>query len=134
MSDSYMGRGGFTPDRVIHEPVRLQIISYLAAGGKEVTFTELKEKLALTAGNLSVQLKKLEEAEYISINKSIRDRKSLTCVALTRRGMTALQQYLGELEEMIEYLKGRPAERQDTPQSSVKNKNLKRDNVSPKEE
>ena len=95
----------FTPDRIMHEPVRLQIISYLAAGGKQVSFTELKEKLGLTGGNLSVQLKRLEEVDYISINKSIRERKSLTRVALTHRGMGALRQYLGELEEMIEELK-----------------------------
>ncbi len=105
MAGSERDKEGFAPDRVIHEPVRLQIISYLAAGGKQVSFTELKEKLDLTAGNLSVQLKRLEEAGYISINKSIRDRKSLTRVALTRRGMEALRQYLGELEEMIEHLK-----------------------------
>ncbi len=105
MVSSDREKEGFTPDRVIHEPVRLQIISYLAAGGQQVSFTELREKLGLTAGNLSVQLKRLEEADYISISKSIRDRKSLTRVGLTRRGMEALQQYLGELEEMIEHLK-----------------------------
>jgi DNA-binding transcriptional ArsR family regulator len=105
MAGSEREREGFAPDRVLHEPVRLQIISYLAAGGKQASFTEMKEKLSLTAGNLSVQLKRLEEAGYITINKSIRNRKSLTRVALTRRGMEALWQYLGELEEMIEHLK-----------------------------
>lgn len=105
MAGSSRERAGFAPDRVLHEPVRLQIISYLAAGGKQASFTELKEKLSLTAGNLSVQLKRLEEAGYVSINKTIRERKSLTRIALTRRGMEALRQYLGELEEMIEYLK-----------------------------
>lgn len=99
------GKEGFSPDRAIHEPARLQIVSYLAAGGKQVSFTELKEKLGLSAGNLSVQLRRLEEAGYVSINKSFRERKPLTSVTLTRQGLTALQQYLEELEKMIDHLK-----------------------------
>ncbi|MEW5920489.1 MAG: transcriptional regulator [Bacillota bacterium] len=105
MSSSDRPQEAFTPDRAIHEPARLQIISYLAAGGKQVTFTELKEKLGLTAGNLSVQLKRLEEVGYVSISKSIRERKPLTRVYLTHQGMTALRQYLEELEDMIKRLK-----------------------------
>ncbi|MEW5785173.1 MAG: transcriptional regulator [Bacillota bacterium] len=115
MINSGGGKEGFTPDRIIHEPTRLQIISYLAAGGKQVSFTELKEKLGLTAGNLSIQLKRLEEAGYVAITKSIRERKPLTRVSLTRQGFEALQQYLRELEEMIELLK-----KSATPQASAK--------------
>lgn len=96
---------GFSPDRVIHEPARLQIVSYLAAGGKEASFTELKEKLGLTAGNLSIQLKRLEEAGYITIYKTIRGRKPLTRVSLTRNGLHSLQKYLRELEALIGQLK-----------------------------
>lgn len=105
MSTSGRERAVFTPDRVIHEPVRLQIISYLAAGGGQVSFSELKEKLELTAGNLSVQLKRLEVAGYVSIAKSIYERKSLTLVSLTRQGLEALGRYLQELEEMIKCLR-----------------------------
>lgn len=105
MSGSGREKEGFVPDRIIHEPTRLQIISYLTASGKQVSFTELKEKLGLTAGNLSVQLKRLEEAGYVSITKSFRERKPLTRVSLTRQGLEALQQYLGELEKMIGRLK-----------------------------
>lgn len=105
MSSRDEQREGFAPDRVIHEPARLQIISYLAGGSKQVPFTELKERLGLSAGNLSVQLKRLEEAGYVAISKSIRERKPLTRVSLTRRGLEALQQYLRELEEMIVLLK-----------------------------
>lgn len=94
-------KGVFFPDRIIHEPTRLQIISYLAASGKQVSFTELRERLSLTAGNLSVQLRKLEEAGYVSVVKSFRERKPLTRVALTRQGLDALQQYLEDLEKMI---------------------------------
>ncbi len=92
-------------DRIIHEPARLQIISYLAAGGKEVSFTELNEKLGFSAGNLSVQLKRLDEAGYISITKSFRDNRPLTSVSLTIAGMEALKQYLQELELMIDRIK-----------------------------
>ena len=97
----------FNPDldRIIHEPARLQIISYLAAGGQPVIFTDLKEKLGLSAGNLSVQLKRLEEAGYVSISKSFRDNRPLTTVSLTRPGMKALKDYIGGLELMIERLK-----------------------------
>ena len=92
-------------DRVIHEPARLQIISYLATGGTEVAFSELGEKLGLSSGNLSVQLKKLEEAGYLSIVKSFKDNRPLTSVTITRAGMEALKLYLNELEQMISSLK-----------------------------
>jgi DNA-binding MarR family transcriptional regulator len=92
-------------DRIIHEPARLQIISYLATGGPEVAFSELGEKLELSSGNLSVQLKKLEEAGYLSIAKSFKDNRPLTSVTITRAGMEALKQYLNELERMISLLK-----------------------------
>lgn len=92
-------------DRVIHEPARLQIISYLATGGPEVAFTELGEKLDLSSGNLSVQLKKLEETGYLSIVKSFKDNRPLTSVTITKAGMEALKLYLDELEQMIILLK-----------------------------
>lgn len=96
---------GFAPDRIIHEPARLQIVSYLAASGRQVSFKELREKLGLSAGNLSAQLRKLEEAGYVFIVKSFRERKPLTSVSLTRQGLEALKRYLGELEKMIDRLK-----------------------------
>jgi len=92
-------------DRVIHEPARLQIITYLAIGGREVSFTELVERLELSAGNLSVQLKRLEEAGYLSISKSFRQNRPLTSVSLTRPGMEALKKYLQDLELLIDRLK-----------------------------
>lgn len=92
-------------DRIIHEPARLQIISYLATRGAEVPFSELGEKLGLSAGNLSVQLKRLEEAGYLSIAKSFKDNRPLTSVTLTRSGMEALKLYLLELDKMISHLK-----------------------------
>ncbi len=92
---------GILLDRLIHEPARLQIISYLAAQGKPVIFTELNERLGLSSGNLSVQLKRLEEAQYVSIAKSFRNNRPLTTITLTYQGFEALSQYLRELEFMI---------------------------------
>ncbi len=93
-------------DRLIHEPARLQIVSYLAAAEEpEVSFSELSEKLGLTAGNLSVQLKRLEEAGYLSIAKAFKENRPLTTVMITRNGIAALKLYLQELEELIGHLK-----------------------------
>jgi DNA-binding transcriptional ArsR family regulator len=89
-------------DKIIHERTRLLILSYLAAGdAKVVPFTELKERLDLTAGNLSVQLRNLEEAGYIKINKRIVGRKPVTDIALTAAGIQALTGYLDEMETLI---------------------------------
>lgn len=92
-------------DRVIHEPARLQVVSYLAIDGRAVSFAELSSKLGLTSGNLSVQLKRLEEAGYVSIVKSFKNNRPLTTVSLTRSGMEALKQYLQTLERMIGQIK-----------------------------
>lgn len=100
---------GFVPNRIIHEPARLRIVSYLAASSTDNSFTELRERLGLTAGNLSVQLRKLEEAGYVAVDKSFRGRRPLTRVALTPQGLDALRRYLAGLEEMIERLKGTTA-------------------------
>ncbi|UNC91036.1 winged helix-turn-helix domain-containing protein [Candidatus Contubernalis alkaliaceticus] len=109
MTDSSRKQEDFILNRKIHEPARLQIISYLSSSSDQIPFTELKEKLNLTAGNLSVQLKKLEESGYVSINKSFKERKPLTRVSLTRQGLKALQQYLEGLEIMIHRLKNNTA-------------------------
>lgn len=92
-------------DRIIHEPARLQVVSYLATDGRAVSFAELSSKLGLTSGNLSVQLKRLEEAGYVSIAKSFKNNRPLTTVSLTRMGMEALKQYLQTLESMIGRIK-----------------------------
>jgi len=97
----------FSLDRVIHEQARLAIITYLAGSPqREVTFTELKDNLELSAGNLSVQLRNLEAAAYVQINKSIEGRKPVTRVSLTRQGFEALTEYIGRLEQILVTLKG----------------------------
>ena len=80
-----MGKTAF--NRIIHEPVRLQIMTYLAAGTKRsCSFSELQEKLGLSSGNLSVQLRRLGEAGYISVTKKFKNRRPLTSVSLTPGG------------------------------------------------
>jgi DNA-binding MarR family transcriptional regulator len=93
-------------DKVIHERARLVILTFLASGRDgRAEFTELKDALDFTAGNLSVQLKNLEAAGYITIEKSFRKNKPLTEVELTDKGDAALREYLDEMERLIGSLK-----------------------------
>lgn len=87
-------------DRLIHERVRLGIVSALAVNGS-VTFTELKGLLNTTDGNLSAHARKLEEAGYIACRKSFEDRVPKTEYALTTVGRRELQDYLDHMEALI---------------------------------
>ncbi len=94
-------------DRVIHEKARLMILSMLASSEQgRSDFTTLRDGLGFTAGNLSVQLRKLEEAGYAEIEKTFRDNKPNTSVRLTVAGKRALERYLGELEIVVASLRG----------------------------
>jgi DNA-binding MarR family transcriptional regulator len=95
-------------DRVVHEPARLSILSRLAsADGGVAPFTELRDGLGLTAGNLSVQLRNLEEAGYVEISKTFRGQKPYTELRITAKGEEALGSYLSRMESLIASLKGR---------------------------
>jgi len=87
-------------DDVIHGRMRLGIMVYLA-DVETADFTELKTVLEATQGNLSVHLKKLEEAGYVAIDKSFKDNKPLTRVSLTREGRRAFAGYLDALSGLI---------------------------------
>ena len=87
-------------DRLIHERARLGIISALA-GNNSLTFNDLKRLLKATDGNLSVHARKLEEAGYISCKKSFAGRIPRTDYRLTATGRRALEQYLRDMEEVI---------------------------------
>ena len=90
-------------DRLIHEPARLSIISFLVAQPTwAASFSHLKENLEMTSGNLSVQLKNLEEAGYIRSDKSFQDNRPLTKVLLTEEGYKALCEYLEVMEKIIQ--------------------------------
>jgi DNA-binding HxlR family transcriptional regulator len=87
-------------DRVIHERVRLAIVSALA-GAESLSFNELKELLHITDGNLSVHARRLEEAGFITCEKSFVDRVPRTEYQLTIAGRRALDEYLDHMESLI---------------------------------
>lgn len=87
-------------DRVIHEKGRMAIMSLLAAN-PELSFTEMKQTLGMTDGNLSVHLRTLQEAGYIGVTKTFQDRKPLTTCALTSGGRKAFANYIDLLEEIV---------------------------------
>ncbi len=87
-------------DRLIHERVRLGIVSALAVNDA-LTFNELKGLLKTTDGNLSVHARKLEEAQYISCSKSFAGRIPKTEYRLTAAGRRALERYLDHMEALI---------------------------------
>jgi DNA-binding MarR family transcriptional regulator len=87
-------------DRVIHEKGRMAIMSLLAANA-ELSFTEMKQTLGMTDGNLSVHLRTLQEAGYIAVTKTFRDRKPLTTCSLTASGRKAFSNYIDLLEQIV---------------------------------
>jgi DNA-binding MarR family transcriptional regulator len=89
-----------TIDEVIHGRVRLGVMAYLS-GAEEADFNELKARLQATDGNLSVHLRKLEEAGYVAIHKSFVGRKPLTRVELTAPGRKAYGRYLDALGKLV---------------------------------
>jgi len=93
-------------DRVIHERLRLAIVSALAARD-EMSFNELKALLGTTDGNLSVHARRLEEAGYVSCAKTFEGRLPRTTYRLTAHGRRALEKYLEHLEAVIAHARGR---------------------------
>jgi len=87
-------------DDVVHGRVRLGIMAYLASA-EVADFVELKDALQTTQGNLSVHLRKLEEAGYVSIEKSFLDRKPLTQARLTPAGRKAFAAYLQAMGKLL---------------------------------
>jgi DNA-binding HxlR family transcriptional regulator len=87
-------------DRLIHERIRLGIVSALAVN-RSLTFNELKALLKTTDGNLSVHARRLEEADYIGCTKSFDGRLPKTEYRLTAAGRRALERYLNHMEALI---------------------------------
>ena len=87
-------------DRLIHERIRLGIVSALAVN-RTLTFSELKALLKTTDGNLSVHARKLEEADYIHCTKSFDGRMPKTEYRLAAAGRRALERYLNHMEALI---------------------------------
>jgi DNA-binding MarR family transcriptional regulator len=101
-ADKGLNREAVSPDldRLIHERIRLGIVSALAVN-RSLTFNELKALLKTTDGNLSVHARRLEEADYIVCSKSFDGRLPKTEYRLTAAGRKALERYLNHMEALI---------------------------------
>ena len=88
-------------DEVIHGRLRLGVMAYLT-NVRTAEFTELKTRLQATDGNLSVHLRKLEDAGYVSLDKSFSGRKPLTRISLTETGRTAFIRYLDAISKLVD--------------------------------
>ena len=87
-------------DEVLHSRIRTAIMAVLISV-EEAEFKFLKEKVNATDGNLSVHLKKLEDAGYVKVNKSFIDRKPLSKYKITNKGHKAFEDYILKLESII---------------------------------
>jgi len=94
-------------DRVIHEKGRLAIMSMLAAS-PELSFTELRDALSMTDGNLTTHIRTLQEAGYLSVTKSFQNNRPLTTCALTAAGRKAFTGYINLLEKIIQQTWAKP--------------------------
>jgi DNA-binding MarR family transcriptional regulator len=91
-------------DRVIHEKGRLAIMSMLAAA-PELSFTEMRDALNMTDGNLTTHIRTLQEAGYVGITKSFRNNRPHTTCALTAAGKKAFASYINLLEAIVQQTK-----------------------------
>jgi len=87
-------------DRLIHERIRLGIVSALAANDS-LSFADLRDVLGTTDGNLSVHARKLEDAGYVRVSKGFEARKPKTEYSLTAKGRRALEAYLAQMEQIL---------------------------------
>jgi DNA-binding MarR family transcriptional regulator len=91
-------------DRVIHEKGRLAIMSLLAAS-PELAFTELRDTLEMTDGNVTAHIRTLQEAGYVAISKSYQNNRSLTTCSLTAAGRKSFTSYIALLEQIVQQTK-----------------------------
>ena len=87
-------------DRVIHEKGRLAIMSMLAAS-TELSFTEMRDALGMTDGNLTTHIRALQQEGYVSVAKSYQNRRRLTTCSLTPAGRKAFTEYIDLLEKIV---------------------------------
>jgi DNA-binding transcriptional ArsR family regulator len=91
-------------DPVIHAQARLRVVAALSTlpDGDRLTFPRLQEILSMTAGNLSVHLRKLEDAGYVEITKTHHGRTPVTLICLTRRGRLAFDDYTAAVRRLLD--------------------------------
>lgn len=92
-------------DRVIHEKGRLGIMSLLAAS-PQLAFTELRDTLNMTDGNITAHLRTLQESGYVAVTKSFQSGRPLTTFALTAQGRKAFATYIDLLEQIVQQSRG----------------------------
>lgn len=90
----------FQLDRVIHEKGRLAIMSLLAAA-PQLSFTEMRDTLNMTDGNLTAHMRTLHEAGYVSVTKEFQQGRPLTSFSLTKEGRKAFSAYIDLLEQIV---------------------------------
>ena len=92
------------PDSVIHQPVRLKIMSALKVlpPAEPIEFVRLKAIVAATEGNLGAHITTLEEAGYVAVEKDFVGKRPRTCIALTKQGRRAFEDYVAYLREIID--------------------------------
>lgn len=88
-------------DPILHSQLRLAVMSLLIAV-KEAEFTFIREKTNATAGNLSVQIQKLKDAGYVDVAKQFKDNYPLTTCKITKKGITAFEDYVKALQEYLQ--------------------------------
>ncbi len=92
-------------DRVIHEKGRLAIMSMLAASAR-LSFTELRDSLGMTDGNITAHARTLQEAGYVAVTKAFQSGRQLTTFTLTENGRAAFGEYLRLLEQIVDQTRG----------------------------
>jgi DNA-binding MarR family transcriptional regulator len=92
-------------DRVIHEKGRMAIMSLLAARD-ELSFTELRNSLGMTDGNITTHIRTLQQAGYIAVTKSVQEKRPLTTCSLTIAGRKAFEDYINLLEVIVKQTRG----------------------------
>lgn len=93
-------------DRVIHEKGRLAIMSLLAAS-PQLSFTELRDTLGMTDGNITAHIRTLHEAGYIAVTKAFQGGRQMTSYAMTAEGRTAFTAYINLLEQIVQQTKAK---------------------------
>jgi len=87
-------------DPLLHSQLRLTIISMLVTSEK-VEFTYIKEETKAAAGNISIQIKKLQEAGYINVEKTFKNNYPNTMISITKKGIEAFEDYVNNLKKYI---------------------------------
>jgi DNA-binding MarR family transcriptional regulator len=88
-------------DKVIHEKGRMAIMSLLAVTS-EISFTDMRNDLGMTDGNLTTHIRHLQKAGYVGVTKSFRGKRPLTTLSLTTDGRTAFTTYIDTLEQIVQ--------------------------------